>query len=204
MSALYEKYKTFTMVPEATFDANIELATMVKVKGCVVECGVWKGGMIAAIADTLGPERHYYLFDSFEGLPPAQEIDGFAAQEYQRNDQAPNYYDNCRVDMDYCMQAMEMSGATNYSVMEGWFHKTLPRTELVAPIAVLRLDGDWYASTITCLFYLYEKVASGGLIIIDDFFAWEGCAKATLEFFSSVKQPVNFDSTRGLCWAVKS
>jgi len=201
MSALYEKYKGFTMVPEATFDANIELAASVTVKGCVVECGVWKGGMIAAMAETMGKNRHYCLFDSFEGLPPAQEIDGWAAQEYQRNTEAPNYYDNCRVDADFAMQAMEMSGAS-YSIYAGWFGDTLPK--LLAPIAVLRLDGDWYSSTMTCLTSLYDQVAPGGLVIIDDFFAWEGCANATLEFFSSVKQPINFDSRTGMCWVVKT
>lgn len=202
MSALYERFKDFTMIPEATFDANIELASSVKVPGCVVECGVWKGGMIAAIAQTMGPERHYYLFDSFEGLPPAQEIDGFAAQEYQRNDLAPNYYDNCRIGSEYAYDAMTQAGVF-FSVYHGWFKDTLPSFPLHTPIALLRLDGDWYESTMTCLTNLYDKVAPGGMIIIDDFFAWEGCSTATLDFFSLVKQPLNFDSSRGLCWAVK-
>lgn len=202
MSALYEKYKDFTMVPEVTFDANIELAASVTVPGCIVECGVWKGGMIAAIAETMGKDRHYYLFDSFMGLPQAQEIDGFAAQEYQRNDQAPEYHDNCRTEMKHAIKAMGAAGAF-YSLVPGWFAETLPAFPFYAPIALLRLDGDWYSSTIECLTNLYDKVAPGGLIIIDDFFAWDGCKKATLEFCSSVRQPLNFDSTRGMCWAVK-
>lgn len=44
-----------------------------------MECGVWRGGMIASISEILGNNREYYLFDSFEGLPQAKEIDGIAA-----------------------------------------------------------------------------------------------------------------------------
>ena len=69
-----------TMVPESLYVANLELAAQYSsVEGAVVECGTWRGGMIAGIATVCGPGRRYYLFDSFQGLPEAKEIDGEAA-----------------------------------------------------------------------------------------------------------------------------
>src|SRR5258708_35528739 len=70
------KYRRHTMIPPLVYMGNLALAQRFKhIKGCVVECGVWRGGMSAGLAEVLGPERHYYLFDSFRGLPPPGEKD---------------------------------------------------------------------------------------------------------------------------------
>ena len=59
---------------------------------------------------------------------------------------------------------------------KGWFQETLPGvTKEIKQIAILRLDGDFYASTKVCLDFLYEKVVSGGFIIVDDYGTREGC-----------------------------
>lgn len=72
----FVKYRDFTIVPKSLYTANLHLAAKVRdVEGDVVECGTWRGGMIAGIADTLGANRRYHLFDSYEGMPPAKEID---------------------------------------------------------------------------------------------------------------------------------
>ena len=82
---LFQKYRDATMIPAGLFAANLELAEQAKaIAGVIVECGVWRGGMSAGLAEILGPERDYYLFDSFEGLPSAQEIDGPAALAWQQ------------------------------------------------------------------------------------------------------------------------
>jgi O-methyltransferase len=65
----------------------------------------------------------------------------------------------------------------------GWFQETLPAdAKSIDAISVLRLDGDWYASTKICLEYLYPRLACGGLLILDDYYLWEGCRKATDEY----------------------
>src|ERR1039457_1537932 len=85
-ASLYERYRNHTMVPKKCFVENLQLASMCSdVTGCVVECGVWRGGMVAAISEVLGNGREYYLFDSFEGLPEAKAVDGLAAQAWQKN-----------------------------------------------------------------------------------------------------------------------
>ena len=68
----------------------------------------------------------------------------------------------------------------------GWFQNTLPSDhEDIGPIAILRLDGDWYASTKICLEYLFDKVVKGGIVIIDDYGTYEGCRRAVDEFMKS-------------------
>ena len=52
----------------------------------------------------------------------------------------------------------------------GWFQNNLPADhDDIGLIAILRLDGDWYASTKICLDYLFDKVVKGGVVIIDDY-----------------------------------
>src|SRR5947208_1404340 len=83
--SLYERYRNFTMIPPNVYSKNILLCLEKSPStGCVVEAGVWRGGMSAGIADIL-PGRMHYLFDSFEGLPEAKEIDGPAALQWQSN-----------------------------------------------------------------------------------------------------------------------
>src|SRR5688572_18533132 len=92
---IYRKYSTFTMIKPDNYVLNLELARQVRnVPGAIVECGVWRGGMIAGMAEVLGNSREYILFDSFEGLPKAKEIDGPSALAWQSNTTHPGYYDN--------------------------------------------------------------------------------------------------------------
>ena len=188
---LHSKYRDFTMVPFSNFAANLELcAKYSRIDGCVIECGVWRGGMSASMAELLGPKRTYYLFDSFEGLPEAQEIDGRAAIEYQRNKEAPHYFNNCTAEIGVAQTAMKMSGARKVEFIKGWFRDTLPAAEFNEPIAILRLDGDWYESTMDCMENLYPKVAEGGLILMDDYYFWDGFSKAIHDYLSKYKLPV--------------
>ena len=85
------------MIYEAMYVDNLELcARFAAVPGCVVECGVWRGGMVAGIAEVLGASRDYFLFDSFEGLPPArEELDGVSAVAWQKDSRSPAHYNNC-------------------------------------------------------------------------------------------------------------
>jgi O-methyltransferase len=77
---LFRKYREHTMVPESRYVRNLELASKYReIPGCSVECGVWRGGMSAGHVETMGYERDYFLFDSFEGLPAASELDGVEA-----------------------------------------------------------------------------------------------------------------------------
>lgn len=203
---LYIKYQSYTMIPKKIFLQNLKLYSQFKhLPGDIVECGVWKGGMAAASAELLGESgRNYYLFDSFEGLPDAKEIDGVSAIDYQKNTDSPYYFDNCSADIRYAEEAMKHTGLVHYHVIKGWFSDTLPAFTPKQPIAILRLDGDWYESTKVCLNELYRHVIKNGIIIIDDYYTWDGCAKAIHDFLSEHHLPDRIHEKNGICYLVKS
>lgn len=183
-AALFAKYQLHTMIPKDFFFLNLELCNAFKdADGDYVECGVWRGGMSAAIAEILGMEKQIHLFDSFEGLPPAKDIDGKDAIAWQQNTNAPEYYDNCRAEERFAEEAMKMANHSNYIIHKGWFEETLPGYK-DRSISILRLDGDWYDSIKTCLHYLFPLVVPGGIIIIDDYYTWDGCTKAVHDYLS--------------------
>ena len=173
------------------------------VEGCVVECGVWRGGMIAGLAEYLGPERHYHLFDSFQGLPKAKEIDGKSAIRWQSNPRGHNYHDNCSAPLEFAEKAMLISKATSYTLHEGWFEKTLANSNFTENIALLRLDADWYDSTMICLEKLFQHIHVGGLIILDDYYTWDGCSRALHDFLSRHSRRERIESFQGVCFLVK-
>jgi hypothetical protein len=71
-------------------------------------------------------------------------------------------------------------------MVKGWFQDTLPVTRAkIGPIAVLRLDGDWYESTKVCFENLFDQVSNNGFVILDDYFSCFGCKKATDEFLAA-------------------
>lgn len=174
---IWRTFRAYTMVKEHRYLTNLALAKQVAdIRGAIVECGVWRGGMIAGIAATLGPDRDYRLFDSFEGLPAADlALDGAKAVALTGR---------CRASEDIAEQAMQLSGATNYTITKGWFTDTLPTAAFPDGIALLRLDGDWYDSTTTCLQHLYPHVNPGGLVLIDDYYYWPGCAQAVHDYLT--------------------
>ena len=175
-----------------------------RVAGAVVECGTWRGGMIAGLAMTLGKNRDYFLFDSFEGLPPAKEIDGASAMEWQADTTSGRYFDNCRAEMAHAEAAMKLAGVSSYTITKGWFSDTLPAYDPRNTIAILRLDGDWYDSTMDCLTNLYQHVVQGGVVIIDDYHTWDGCTRAVHDFISRNKLPVRISQyDNAVCYWVK-
>jgi O-methyltransferase len=189
---VHRRLAAHTMLARNRFVNNLLLAeTVATLPGVVVECGVWKGGMIAGLAMILGTHRTYYLCDTFEGLPPAQDIDGSWALKWQgdqRDRHSPLFMDNARADERHAIDAMSMAGVSNYRILKGLFADTLPGIAEES-IALLRLDGDWYESTMTCLESLFAHVVKAGLIIIDDYLAFEGCAKAVHDFLSKRQLP---------------
>jgi O-methyltransferase len=200
MVRLHRKYRAFTMAPATTMWKNLLVVDARRhVRGCVVECGVWRGGMSAAIAEVLGKEREYFLFDSFEGLPAATAEDGERAKAWQLDTTSPEYYDNCRAPIEYAERAMRLAGVPNYTLVKGWFEETLVKFVPPCPIAVLRLDGDWYDSTLVVLESLFKYLARDGIVIVDDYYAWDGCSRAVHDFLSRNSLTARISQERGIC-----
>jgi hypothetical protein len=162
-----------------------------KVAGAFVECGVWRGGsagILGLAMQTNGQHRKLHLFDSFEGLPEPGEKDGSYAVEYSGGKASGRLDPIAKCDATLPMVKTHLfeklgldPAKVNFHV--GWFQDTVPRdANGIGPIAILRLDGDWYESTKVCLEHLYPLLSPGGALILDDYNYWEGCRKAADEY----------------------
>jgi hypothetical protein len=67
------------------------------------------------------------------------------------------------------------------------------------PIAILRLDGDWYDSTLVVLRSLWQFMAPNGVVIIDDYYAWDGCSRAVHDFLYDIKSTARLKQSHGIC-----
>ncbi|XGV98056.1 MAG: TylF/MycF/NovP-related O-methyltransferase [Leptolyngbya sp. BL-A-14] len=192
---IIQKVRPYSMVPNSGLEFLIQSVQSVihrQIPGAFVECGVWKGGCAAAMKlaeQSAQPHslRALHLFDSYEGLPPAQPIDGPMACSWQQAVDSPGYFDNCAASLETVQQTFSQLGLLDSTVKfyKGWFETTVPQFVQQHPemqIAILRLDGDWYESTKVCLEHLYPLVVEKGIVIIDDYYAWDGCAVAVHEY----------------------
>lgn len=170
----------------------LRYVTAANIPGSIVECGVWRGGsmMAAALAllDLGKRDRVLQLFDTFEGMTPPTAADvsasGEAAEGKFRATQRANGSNWQYASLEDVKANMLSTGydPANIQFIQGPVEQTLPER---APeqIAVLRLDTDWYESTLHEMRHLYPRLARGGILIIDDYGSWQGCRKAVDEYF---------------------
>jgi O-methyltransferase len=152
------------------------------IPGDLVETGVWRGGasiMMRAVLAAFGArDRRVWLADSFCGLPPPD------AQTYPDDAGDPLHtFDDLAVPLEVVRANFAAYDLLDDQVvfLPGWFRETLPNAP-IERIAVLRLDGDMYESTIVALRALYPKLSPGGFVIIDDYGAIPGCARAVQDY----------------------
>jgi len=167
-----------------------------QIRGAIVECGVWKGGSMAAVARTLlrvpDLQRDLFLFDTFEGMsePTGNDVDyeGRIASDVMRVN--PSY--KCAdAPLETVKKVLEETGYPMNKIhfVRGKVEETIPRS---APesIALLRLDTDWYESTKHELMHLFPRLSERGVLIIDDYGHWRGSRQACDEYFSENRIPV--------------
>ena len=193
--AIYAAVKPFTMTSLERVVSVIQATRYIvenAIPGAFVECGVWRGGSMMAVAHTLkrlgAADRRLYLYDTFSGMPAptARDArhDGVSAQQLL-DQTAVNTGVWCYADR----RDVEANlGSTGYpreliSFVEGTVESTIPQT-LPDQICLLRLDTDWYESTRHELVHLYPRLVRHGVLIIDDYGHWQGARRATDEFFS--------------------
>ena len=210
---VWARYRHLTLIGRRLYIGNLDLVARTLEKpdlagGAIVECGCWKGGMACGLLEIADGPRAFHFFDSFEGLPPAKAIDGQSAIDWQADTEADNYYDNNRADEEPFRKQVESVARSDQRlhIHKGWFDDTLSSFPDDQPIAVLRLDGDWYDSTMTCLTTLFDRVMPGGVVIIDDYLTWDGCTRAVHDFLSARKAPEGLRQSRfgGVHYIVKA
>lgn len=193
--------RPYTVTSAARVSALCDAVTYVVrngVPGAIVECGVWRGGSMMAVARTLmhmqETDRELYLCDTFEGLvrPDHHELhrDGSSASELlDRALRAKDVDGWSAVPLDDVRSALDLVGYPGDRVhfVKGRVETTLPE-QAPDTIALLRLDTDWYDSTLHELECLYARVSPGGILIVDDYGYWQGSKRAVDEFFSSLER----------------
>ncbi|MCU1500262.1 MAG: hypothetical protein JWM47_4215, partial [Acidimicrobiales bacterium] len=143
--------------------------------------------------------RPVHMLDSFEGLPTVSPKDGPLAAAWQAGADKEKFFDNCRAaqaDLERLLAQHDFA-KEDYRLVRGWFDDTAPQTaaELAADkIAILRLDGDWYQSTDVTLRNLCPLVSEEGVVIVDDYYAWDGCARAVHDYLAAQDLPYRIKS----------
>jgi len=154
------------------------------VRGDLIETGVWRGGatilMRAILKVNAVTDRCVWVADSFEGLPPP-ETDKYPEDAGDRH----HTRKELAVSLEEVRSNFERYGLLDDQVrfLKGWFRDTLPAAP-IRQLAVVRLDGDMYGSTMDALALLYPKLAIGGYLIVDDYNAVAGCRKAIHDYRS--------------------
>ena len=164
-----------------SLQACIEAVLRDEVPGDLIETGVWRGGasifMRGVLASADVTDRKVYVADSFRGLPAPKP--GLHAADHRDEHHRMKYL---AVSQDEVRANFERYGLLDEQVvfLEGWFSDTLPAAP-IAKLAILRLDGDMYESTIDALNSLYPKLSPGGYCIIDDYLL-RGCRAAVDDY----------------------
>ena len=192
-----------TMLGPARIQSLSRLAQRIEdeqIPGDVVECGVYRGGSAAIFArrathSRLG--RTVWLFDIFQGMPPATASDG---------PEADSWVGNLRSSPQRVERLLRRTGAdmSRVRIVPGLFQDTFPKVH-IPRIALLNMDADWYESIKLCLETFYDAVAVGGFVSIDDYRLWPGCQQAVDEFIRKRQLTIRMQQVdEGASWFQKS
>jgi O-methyltransferase len=207
----YIRGEAVTMLPLARLH-NIRdcIAAIVadNVPGDVIETGVWRGGgciYMRTCLDLLGQQdRIMWVADSFEGLPdpdPSREKEA----KFHQGKMMQQHYEKMAASLDEVKGNFTRFGllADNVKFLVGWFKDTLP-TAPIEQLALMRLDGDYYESTMDGLTSLYPKLSPGGVVIIDDYGEdlWTDCRQAVDEFRAEnrIDAPITVVDSKCVFW----
>jgi O-methyltransferase len=170
-----------------------------KISGDIVETGVWRGGVVILIqgmliANNMDKIKKVYVCDSFEGLPKQEHpIDKLASMDN-------SHY--LKVSLETVRNNFVKYDLLRENVIfvKGWFRDTLPKME-VEQISILRIDADFYDSTMEVLKNLYHKVTPGGYVIVDDY-SIDGCRNAIDDFreINHINTPIQIIDWTGIFW----
>ena len=173
------------------------------VPGDLIECGVWRGGacilMRAVLAAYGDHTRSVWLADSFAGVPRSDPAN-YKADKGIRADFAAGILGVPEAEVKANFQRYGLLD-DRVRFLPGWFKDTLHDAP-IDRIAVLRLDGDLYESTIQALEALYPRLSPGGFCIIDDYQAVKPCEQAVSDYRAKhgiTEEIVDIDGT-GVLW----
>jgi hypothetical protein len=182
------------------------------IEGDLIETGVWRGGatiFMRAILKAHGvTDRTVWVADSFEGLPAIKADDALYAQDAidvaGMNEGGPLQL-GLAVSLERVKENFAKFDLLDDQVLflKGWFSDTLPAAP-IKKLAILRLDGDMYQSTMDALNALYSKVSEGGYVIVDDYNCWPHCKQAVDDFREThgIREEIIEIDKYGVFWRV--
>ncbi len=196
-AATIRAVRPYTMTSELRLAALCDAVRHVVrhgIGGDFVECGVWRGGSMMAVARTLlelgAADRQLWMFDTFDGMTEPGDADisihGESAAALMRSsDRMDPASVWCRATLPEVEAAMRSTGydPAGMHFVQGRVEETLPG-RAPARIAVLRLDTDWYESTLHELVHLYPRLSVGGVLVVDDYGHWQGGRRAVDEYLA--------------------
>lgn len=181
----------FSMTDTKRLKGTIDAVRSVEhLPGDIVECGVWRGGNIIAAMLADSQARRYWLFDTFDGMPEPGEHDYRKGKHATQNKtyRTKGRQQWCRSELAEVQANVSQYQRPDQLVeyVVGTVETTLCNTtHLPEQICVLRLDTDFYSSTLIELQVLWPRLVTGGILIVDDYGSWDGCRRACDEFFGS-------------------
>jgi O-methyltransferase len=147
-----------------------------RIKGDIVECGVFNGGSAAVMGFSIAgyPDHRLWLYDTFEGMPPPAKRDNPLAEDYTGKLQGSlasvkEILTRVRLHESRCR------------FQKGLFKETF-KGPLPERVALLHIDADWYDSVRDALETFYPRMPDGGIVVLDDFGHWEGAREAFYDF----------------------
>jgi O-methyltransferase len=172
------------------------------VPGDLMECGAWRGGatiLIRAVLAAYGTtDRRVWVADSFAGLPPPDAA-RYPADTGDRHHRQPEL----AVPLEAVREHFRRYGLLDDQVrfLPGWFRDSLPGAA-IERLALLRLDGDMYESTWVALESLYDRLSSGGYLIVDDYGGIAACREAVHDFRAArgITEPIRPIDWTGVFW----
>ena len=204
----YVLQNNLTMLPEERLISLVLTCKQIvknNVPGDFVECGVYRGGasILARLTfDRMGSDRLVYLYDTFSGMTEPSIVDknrmtGEEAIHKHKRLQRDSHNEWVFCPQEEVEQNFQSAKAdlSKVRIVAGDVRQTLPKYEnLPKTVSVLRLDTDFYESTLAELNNLYPRLSQGGVLIVDDYGHWEGSAEAVDKYFESGKfqRPVFF------------
>jgi hypothetical protein len=193
---LYEEVRPYTLTSHERVNALRHAVTYLVeagIEGAFLECGVWRGGSMLAVAKTLlalgDTDRDLYFFDTFTTMPEPGDEDVDVL-----GNRAADLYDDAVTSPVFSYPPMgvvrELVARTGYPrnrmhFVKGLVEDTIPEH---APdlLALCRLDTDLYSSTKHEMVHLFPRVNEGGVMIIDDYGQFMGAKKAVDEYLRAI------------------
>jgi O-methyltransferase len=201
--ALYRAVRPYTMTSHERINALRQAVIYVidaDVQGAFVECGVWRGGSMLAVAMTLKSlgviDRDLYLYDTFTMMPPPgdEDVDVLGNRAADLYDEAVAAAELKGLPMDGVRDVMLTSGypADRLHLVPGMVEDTIP-AQTPDRIALCRLDTDLYASTKHEIEHLFPRINEGGVLIADDYGHFMGAKKAIDDYLAAIGGGVLLD-----------